>query len=252
MKTKIIIPAILIFSIFITGLILFKNHSKTAPNSKTSKNTFVTPTPNLNFNQLPVIQLSYTNKRNTLLLTLAVPNSLWQTYPQISYEFMYNSDKGPRGLIGEFTPTKTSDELFMGSESSGKRVYDTGITDGQLTLHLETSTGEAVTIGPYDIIFGGLTKTTNWQTETMTFQLNTKTSKRFILLHNSSYPNPTPPTPKTIISLYPDTVKITGQLTLTLNYTPTKITHNNQTLNFKIDSNSVTFPITTPGHYLIY
>ncbi len=250
-KTKIIIPTILTVVLLIAGFIFIKTKSSPSKPQQTALPA-TSPTPNLNPSQLPILKLTYTNKRNTLLFSLKAPESLWQTYPKISYEFMYNSDKGPRGLIGDFNTTKTSDELFMGSESSGKRVYDTGITDGQITLHLETPNGEALTLGPYDVIFGGLTKTTTWQTETMSLTLNTKTSPKFILLQNPNYPNSTPPAPSIIISLYPDTTKLDAQLTLTTNFTPTKIIHNNQTINFKTNTNSITFPITTSGHYLIY
>ncbi|NOY15054.1 MAG: hypothetical protein GXP43_02445 [bacterium] len=251
MKNKSIIVVAMMFVVLASGLFFFLTKNQAKPQPAQSQD-LPTPTPNLSLTNLPQIKITHANKRNYLILDLKVPDTLWQTYPKITYEFMYSSDKGPRGLIGELAPDKTTDEFFLGSESSGKKVYDTGITDGQITLHLEKPSGETLTLGPYDLVIGGFVSLDSWQTETLSLTLAKKTRKPFVLLINSGVGQSISPAPKAIISLYPETIKLDGQVALTLDFTPTKISHDNQDIDFKIKDNQVTFPVSTPGHYLIY
>jgi len=255
--TNVIIPLVVIVLVVIGGLAAIKK-AKKAPNTPAGAKITPTSTPlqPVNLTNPPYLVLSQTNRRNFFTLKLSASDSIWTRFDRITYEFMYNSSRGPRGVLGEFTLDKLEDEIFLGSESSGKKVYDTGITDGQITLHLESQQGQVITLGPYDYLVGGYGQQDEWASEKLTLKLDQKTNKAFILLINSGVPAETvgDDKPMMVISLTPQDIKLNGRLEITdPKLTNTKqVKYQGKAIEFEPTANGIRFTLQGGGDYLIY
>ncbi len=251
MKNKQTPIAIAVGLILVIGLVLTvwaKRNQAAKP--KVLPTLAPSPTP-IQARSMPKFKLSYTNQTNTLKFELETADDFWQQFAKVTYEFMYTSTKGPRGLIGEFRPDFLIDKIFFGSESSGKRVYDTGIETGQITFHLEKDNGESISIGPFDVIFGGWLNQDTWQTDAMTLKLEKKTRAKFIVYQNSGDPNLSD-NPKMIISFQPINLKSSASLSLSGLSNVTKIQHSHEAVAFASDNGTVEFSLNSEGDYLIY
>ena len=76
-------------------------------------------------------------------------NGITPDIESIEYELTYLTEGGlPRGVLGKIVLSGESevvrDDLVLGTCSSGKCVYDKGVTSIDLTLKFNTSTGASV------------------------------------------------------------------------------------------------------------
>ncbi len=217
MKKKglfITLGLILLF-ILATVIILFIKNKKTAiSQQKKEKATSFQKEKTTQLATFPVVSLEPTSKRNTLLIKLINDPQLWQNYTKLNYELMYDSDRGPRGLMGSLTPQSLSEELFLGSESSGHRVYDQGIDNGQLTLYLENQDGENINLGTHYFVVGGYKYTNKWETEAFEVSTPKKSRSNFVILVLNNSQSTTAKPAKYIISVRPLDFPLTATLTL--------------------------------------
>lgn len=130
---KIIIPAV-IFTLILISAIWFISKS-----GKTEEISQITPTPN---QVLPTItddikvELQAINSNRSIVLTISgIPENV----ETIEYELTYLTGSGlPRGVLGKITVSGESsikrDDIVLGTCSSGRCVYDTGVESIDLSL----------------------------------------------------------------------------------------------------------------------
>ncbi len=256
MKKKellIIICSVLLF-ILATILILFIKNKRTAiSQQKRERTTSLQKEKTTQLTAFPLISLEPTSKRNTLLIKLTNNPQLWQSYTKLNYELMYNSDRGPRGLMGSLTSQSLSEELFLGSESSGHRVYDKGIDNGQLTLYLENQKGENINLGTHYFIVGGYKYTNKWVIDS--FELSTKKKNRsdFVLLVLNNSQSSTAKPAKYIISVRPLKFPLTATFTLKNIININQVKLGDKEIKYQFDSlnHQLSFTIDRGGEYYL-
>lgn len=139
MKKIIIVLVIVILAI--GGFVAYKVKSAT-----TSENAEATPTPSI---ALPTISGNVSveltpksdNKAMVLKIT-GIPGDI----VSIEYELTYMTGAGlPRGVLGKIQvngeSSITRDDIVLGTCSSGKCVYDTGVKSVDLSLKFNSSGG---------------------------------------------------------------------------------------------------------------
>lgn len=109
----------------------------------------VIPTPTAS---LPTIsesvRVSLTAKNNNRAVELNI-KGLNGDVVSVEYELTYMTGAGlPRGVLGKITASGeseiTRDDIVLGTCSSGKCVYDQGVTAVNLALKINSSTGSSV------------------------------------------------------------------------------------------------------------
>ncbi len=256
MKKRTLIIFITLLGLFILAaiIILVIKNKKTAI-SEQKKDQLPLPTKqvSLKISSFPIITISPTQKRNTLSIQLINDPHLWQNFTQLNYELMYNSSRGPRGLMGSLTKDNLTEELFLGSESSGHRVYDQGIDKGQLTIYLEDNQGNNLNLGTDDFIVGGYKYLNKWETDSFEFTTSKKSRADFIILLLNNSNSPTSQPAKYILSVRPIKLPLKGIITLKNISDIKEITLNNQRINFKLNpaKKSLTFTIDRGGEYYL-
>ena len=144
MKKGIIIGSIVILFILIGGIGVWIKNS-----SSQSEVTEVLPTPTV---ALPTISddvkvdLTIRKDRPAAILSIkGIPSDV----ESIEYELTYITGAGlPRGVLGKIRlsgeKNVTRDDIVLGTCSSGKCVYDTGVTSVDLSLKFNTASGSRV------------------------------------------------------------------------------------------------------------
>ena len=140
-KAIIIIPVIIILT---GGFILFKNQS-----SRKSEVIDVTPTPTVilpTISDSIVVLLTPKNSNREVMLKIS---GLESDVASVEYELTYLTGAVlPRGVLGKITPLGkteiTRDDIVLGTCSSGKCVYDQGVTKIDLSLKINSAKGASV------------------------------------------------------------------------------------------------------------
>ncbi len=255
-KTSLIILIIiLIFAALAVTILFVKNKKAAISQNLNEKKTLSLAKKDISkINFFPVLSLSPTKKRNVLDISIDNQTGLWSKYPKVNYEFMYNSSRGPRGLMGTLTSDNLTEKLFLGSESSGHKVYDTGITNGQMTVYLEDNQGNNFNLGNHYFVVGGYKYLNKWSTDGFNFSTAKKNRQDFVILVlNNSQTSKTNQS-KYIIFVQPEKLTIKGRLTLkNVRVQITSLTLTGQKINFKTDpaSQTLTFNLTKGGIYYL-
>jgi len=129
---------ILIFSIWVLGKTK-KPKSEVVP---VPTPTVVLPTVSDN------IKVELTSKNNNKIVVLKI-SGLTSDINSVEYELTYLTGEGlPRGVLGKIALQGESqlerDDIVLGTCSSGKCVYDTGVTAIDLSLKFNSKQGESV------------------------------------------------------------------------------------------------------------
>lgn len=137
---KIVIPVILFIIILISGIWMMRNLNK---GSQTEE---IIPTPT---QILPTISndvnvsLTAINNNTTVVLKIT---GIPQDMESVEYELTYLTGKGlPRGVLGKITLSGETEiernDIVLGTCSSGKCVYDTGVESIDLSLKFNSKSG---------------------------------------------------------------------------------------------------------------
>lgn len=146
-----VIFIIIIFIVVIGSVVLLK--SKTDKNSQVSEEipapTVIMPTIS------DSIKVDLTPKAGNKAIMLKV-SGLDPDVESVEYELTYTTGAGlPRGVLGKITTTGekqiTRDDIVLGTCSSGKCVYDTGVTAVDLSLKINTAKGSSVFRKTYEL-----------------------------------------------------------------------------------------------------
>jgi hypothetical protein len=141
-KLLVVLPIILIIGI----ILFFVMKSKPQMSNEIADET---PTP---AEALPTIsdniKVELTGKQDNKVMVLSV-QGLTQDIESIDYELTYNTGAGlPRGVLGKIVTdgekSITRDDIVLGTCSSGKCVYDVGVTSVDLSLKFNSSKGPSV------------------------------------------------------------------------------------------------------------
>lgn len=146
MNKKYIIITLLIFLILIIGAVLFIKQ-KLAPVN--DENTQALPTPTV---ALPTVSdktkvdLTATQNKQSVVLKITGIDS---DVDSIEYELTYTTGAGiPRGVLGKIKISGekeiTRSDIVLGTCSSGKCVYDTGVSQVDLSLKFNTPSGSSI------------------------------------------------------------------------------------------------------------
>lgn len=141
---KIIIS--IIFIIVIVGLGLLASQYL---NSSKKPEVEIIPTPSVTFPTISEnIEVSLTHKNNNRAVMLKV-KGLGADVETVEYELTYITGSGlPRGVLGKIKSQGeselTRDEIVLGTCSSGKCVYDQGVTKVDLSLKINSAGGSSV------------------------------------------------------------------------------------------------------------
>lgn len=144
MKRNVIIGSIVLIVLLLGGGIVWVRQA-TLPAAETE----VLPTPTV---ALPTISddvevdLTIRKDRPAAILSIkGIPSDV----ESIEYELTYITGAGlPRGVLGKIRlsgeKNVTRDDIVLGTCSSGKCVYDTGVTSVDLSLKFNTASGSRV------------------------------------------------------------------------------------------------------------
>lgn len=109
----------------------------------------IIPTPSVTFPTISEkIEVSLTPKNNNRAVALKV-KGLGTEVDSVEYELTYITGSGlPRGVLGKIKSggesELTRDDIVLGTCSSGKCVYDQGVTQVDLSLKINTAAGSSV------------------------------------------------------------------------------------------------------------
>lgn len=144
MKKGIIIGSIVILFILIGGIGVWIKNSSSQPEV-----TEVLPTPTV---ALPTIsddvEVNLTIRKDRPAAILSI-KGIPADVESIEYELTYMTGAGlPRGVLGKIRlsgeKNVTRDDIVLGTCSSGKCVYDTGVASVDLSLKFNTARGSRV------------------------------------------------------------------------------------------------------------
>lgn len=148
---KKILPVIIIIIVIIFAILIFQKTTRTKEESE------IIPTPTI---VLPTIsdsvKISLAAKNNNRTVVLKVSNVPENT-EKIEYELTYQTDSGlPRGVLGKISVSGENeiirDDIVLGTCSSGKCVYDTGVKNVDLSLKFTSLEGNvSVFRNTYDL-----------------------------------------------------------------------------------------------------
>jgi hypothetical protein len=141
---KIIIGAglVVVVLLIFAGLKLKSSVSQEESEVPTPSPTIVLPTISSN------VSVELNPKDNNRAVTLVI-KGIPSDVESVEYEITYlTGSKLPRGVLGKINTngkdTITRDEIVLGTCSSGKCVYDTGVTSVDLSLKFNTASGASV------------------------------------------------------------------------------------------------------------
>lgn len=149
---KIIIPGVIVILIF-AGIFAFK--IVTSSNNKEIVEEIPTPTialPTISSDILVSLKSKLDNKAVALTIK-GLPSSI----ESVEYELTYTTGGGlPRGVLGKITVRDgekeiSRDDIVLGTCSSGKCVYDTGVTSIDLSLKFNSPDGSSVFRNTYPL-----------------------------------------------------------------------------------------------------
>lgn len=148
---KKILPIILGVVLIVTSIIVFVL-IKSGNNSDTSVSEEDVFVPDLPESQWPIVSLIPTDNPtvkgsdghwlNFKVEKINVPGAV-----SMDYELVYNTDKGnQQGVPGmaKLNGTDIERKLLLGSESSGKYRYDTGVETGSMTIKFRNTDGKLI------------------------------------------------------------------------------------------------------------
>lgn len=145
MNKKIIIGVVILLVVIVSGILI---KTKILSSQKIEE-TEAIPTPTI---VLPTVSGNITvdliAAANRQSVTLKV-GGLTTDFQSIEYELTYTTGAGiPRGVLGKIVLNGEKeivrDNIVLGTCSSGKCVYDTGVTAVNLSLKFNTSSGSSV------------------------------------------------------------------------------------------------------------
>lgn len=149
MQKKIlpIIAGVLVVVLVVAGFFIFKNRNKSTGEKETESSV-----PALSESQWPAISLTPTEKSDVSgsmghWLNFKVEKINIKEAASMDYLLVYNtSDGGQQGVPGKVNITGGSIEkkLLLGSESSGKFRYDTGVETGTMTITFRNENGKMI------------------------------------------------------------------------------------------------------------
>lgn len=143
---KKLLPVIVIILIIavVGGIFLAKKINQPATDNTTEEEAV----PDLPQSEWPIVYLIPSSDGHTL--TLKVNDIKVPDAKTMDYEILYKANNG-EGQITQGVPgtiklngqtTIERSDILLGSESSGKRRYDKGVENGQLTLRFRNSSGK--------------------------------------------------------------------------------------------------------------
>lgn len=137
----LIILGVGVLFVVIVGVLLFKSiKSKTVDNS--DDDSVVAEIPS---DERPSVSLTPTSDGH--YLNLLVTDIKVKKATSMDYLLVYSTaNGGQQGVPGtvQLTGNNIDKKLLLGSESSGKFRYDTGVTGGTLTLRFRNSSGKLI------------------------------------------------------------------------------------------------------------
>ena len=140
---KYIIPGLILTLVLITSIWIF------AKNKKAPKEIDIVPTPTT---VLPTIsgkiKVDLTTKNSNTAVVLKI-SGMTDDIESVEYELTYLTGSSlPRGVLGKISTQKKSeivrDDIVLGTCSSGKCVYDTGVKSIDLSLKFNSPKGVTV------------------------------------------------------------------------------------------------------------
>lgn len=140
---KVIIGLVIV--LLIGGFFVFAKMNKQVK----PKEEEAVPTPTIVLPTIPdTVSVSLTPKNGNKAVMLSV-KGIPENVESVDYELTYTTSAGlPRGVLGKIsTKGETSverDDIVLGTCSSGKCVYDTGVTKVDLSLKFNTADGSSV------------------------------------------------------------------------------------------------------------
>jgi len=145
MNKKIIIGVVILLIVIVSGILIktkILSSQKTEETETVPTPTIVLPTVSGN---ITVDLIAAANKQS---VTLKI-GGLTADIQSIEYELTYTTGAGiPRGVLGKIVLNGEKeivrDNIVLGTCSSGKCVYDTGVTTVNLSLKFNTSSGSSV------------------------------------------------------------------------------------------------------------
>ena len=145
MNKKIIIGVVILLIVIVSGILIktkILSSQKTEETETVPTPTIVLPTVSGN---ITVDLIAAANKQS---VTLKI-GGLTADIQSIEYELTYTTGAGiPRGVLGKIVLNGEKeivrDNIVLGTCSSSKCVYDTGVTTVNLSLKFNTSSGSSV------------------------------------------------------------------------------------------------------------
>jgi hypothetical protein len=128
-------------------LVVFGTVWKLGQSSK-KESAEILPTPTVALPTVPdSVSVSLTPKNGNKAIKLSV-SGLNADIETVEYEITYTTGAGlPRGVLGKITTNGQSqisrDDIVLGTCSSGKCVYDSGVNSVELTLKFNSSSGSS-------------------------------------------------------------------------------------------------------------
>lgn len=140
---KKIIIAVVVIVVLIAAIVTvkIKLFSQTEEVEPTPTPTVVLPTVS---EDVKVVLLPKSNNTAVVLKISGIPSDI----KSVEYELTYTTGAGlPRGVLGKIQVRGekeiTRDDIVLGTCSSGKCVYDTGVTSVSLSLKFNSTSGES-------------------------------------------------------------------------------------------------------------
>lgn len=140
MKKILIVLLIVIIAGF--GFVVFSANKKDSSEEEDSKPTIALPTVTDN------VKVDLSTKENNKVVVLKI-SGIPSGIELVEYEITYTTgDALPRGVLGKITVSGEKeilrDDIVLGTCSSGKCVYDQGVTEVNLSLKFNSSSGSSV------------------------------------------------------------------------------------------------------------
>lgn len=142
MKKIVIVTVIVIIVAIIILIVKFKSGTKTENPAVEASPTIALPT----VSESVKVDLQSKNDKKAVKLTVS---GLSNNIESVEYELTYTTGGGlPRGVLGKISTKGAAeisrDDIVLGTCSSGKCVYDSGVTSVDLSLKFNTLEGSSV------------------------------------------------------------------------------------------------------------
>lgn len=145
MYKKILIMIIILLILISTGIFVKIKFLS----SSTQEETDISPTPSIvlpTVSENIIVDLMAASGKQAVILKI---KGLTSDIESIEYELTYMTGAGlPRGVLGKINLSGEKeivrDDIVLGTCSSGKCVYDGGVTEVNLSLKFNTSSGSSI------------------------------------------------------------------------------------------------------------